>query len=353
MGYLENRKNSFIVNKSIILPLALMLFYFDYKLITFSPSIILAIFTFMYFSPWILKNKLLLSLLVIFTSIIFIRPEHGILELGKFIFMLGSFMLIKHFRNPIKFPLFTIGIFFLIELLLRIYQGGQIDSLYAIKSSGGLLQDSNFTGLFLACVLAPILVRNRAEWSINHKVIDFFVIIFLTTLFLLTFSRTAILFLVFLIISRQSSKLGFVGLIALITFVVYSFLKPENLGNIDGSLETKRQIFIGFMSLLSQGYEQILFGVGRVMAFEFTEDATSVSYAGHTIFGQIVEFGLLLNFIYYFSAFIMIKKLYGSQFIFFLIPIFAAGITGLAPLSYMGIMFFIYYAADNIAHRKI
>jgi hypothetical protein len=98
--------------------------------------------------------------------------------------------------------------------------------------------------------------------------------------------------------------------------------------------------------LVGQGWEPILFGVGREGAFELTKEAAGVSFAGHTLWGQIVEFGLVLTFIYYFTAYLLIKQLYGGDKAFILIPVLSIAVLGLSPLSYLGLLTFLYHVAE-------
>jgi hypothetical protein len=76
-------------------------------------------------------------------------------------------------------------------------------------------------------------------------------------------------------------------------------------------------------------------------------EATGSNLAGHTIFGQIIEFGLILTALYYYTAYLFIRKLYGDDYIFLLIPIAGIAITGLSPLSYLGILSFLYYFSEK------
>ena len=163
------------------------------------------------------------------------------------------------------------------------------------------------------------------------------------------------MFFFFLIITKYSLRLGLLALLATLIITVVTFLQPSlSLGIFDGSLETKRKIFLGFIHLLSAGVEPILFGFGRDGAFEVTQDVAGANYAGHTIFGQIVEFGLILTSLYYYTAFLFIKKLYGNDLVFILIPIAAIAITGLSPLSYLGILCFLYYfTGKSIGHVQM
>lgn len=346
------------LNKNILVLIAMVFIYIDYKLFMASPGVLVAIFTFFYFSPWLLKHSSILLSIAVFALVVIFRKEHSFLELGKFLFMCGSFMLILHFKNKTKFPFIILGLFFVFELGLRIMHGNGFGGLYSIKSTGGLFQDSNFTGLFLAAILAAIFSNYRLSPKYTFSPIRVFSIIFFGILLLLTFSRTSYLFFIFLIITKYSSRLGLMALLSLLIIVILTFVQPSlSLDVFDGSLETKRKIFLGFVYLLSGGIESILFGLGRDGAFVLTLDVTGANYAGHTIFGQIVEFGMILTSIYYYTAFLFIKKLYGKEFIFILIPIAGIAITGLSPLSYLGILCFLYYFAvksmDRIQKRIV
>ena len=337
-------RSSPTLNKNIFVLIALIFIYIDYALFIASPGILIAIFTFFYFSPWLVKNASILLAIVVFGLVVTLRKEHSVLELGKFLFMCGSFMLILHYRSKTKFPFIVLGLFFVVELVLRIIHGNIFGGLYAIKSSGGLFQDSNFTGLFLAAILAAIFSYHRPMRKYSFSPIRVFSLVFFGVLLLMTFSRTSIIFFFFLIITKYSLKLGLLAFLATLIIIVVTFIQPSlSLEFIDGSLETKRKIFLGFVYVLSGGVETILFGVGRDGAFEVTQELTGATYAGHTIFGQIVEFGLILTSLYYYTAFLFIKKLYGNDHVFILIPILAISILGLSPLSYLGILCFLYY----------
>lgn len=332
------------LNKNILVLIALIFIYIDYALFIASPGVLVAIFTFFYFIPWLVKNASILLAIVVFGLVVTLREEHSVLELGKFLFMCGSFMLILHFQSKTKFPFIVLGLFFVVELVLRIIHGDTFGGLYSIKSSGGLFQDSNFTGLFLAAILAAIFSNHRPMRKYTFSPIRVFSLVFFGVLLLLTFSRTSYIFFFFLIITKYSLRLGLLALLATLIITVVTFLQPSlSLGIFDGSLETKRKIFLGFIHLLSAGVEPILFGFGRDGAFEVTQDVAGANYAGHTIFGQIVEFGLILTSLYYYTAFLFIKKLYGNNLVFILIPISAIAIIGLSPLSYLGILCFLYY----------
>lgn len=333
----------YYMNKNILVPIALIFIYVDYKLFSASPGILISIFTFFYFSPWLLKNPSILSAIVMFGLVVMFRKEHSVLEFGKFLFMCGSFMLTLHFQSKPKFPFIIIGLFFALELLLRVINGSALVDLYSIKSSGGLFQDSNFTGLFLAAIVASILSNHGPIRKYIFKPRRIFSIVFFGILLLMTFSRTSLIFLTVLVVSKYSTRLGFYAFLVILIIFIYSFVNPTtSLSDIDGSLETKRFIFLGFMQLLSEGAESILFGLGRVESFQLTEAVSGAKYSGHTVFGQIVEYGLILVSLYFYTAYLFIKKLYGNDLIFILIPIATISVTGLSPLSYLGILCFLY-----------
>lgn len=336
------------LNKNILVLIALLFIYIDHKLFFASPGILIAIFTFFYFSPWLLKHPSILLAIVIFGFVVTLRKEHSVLELGKFLFMCGSFMLALHFHSNTKFPHIVLGVFFVVELALRIIYGDTFGGLYSIKSTGGLFQDSNFTGLFLAVILAAMYSNYTSRPIYIFSPARFFSLVFFGVLLLLTFSRTSYIFLFLLLVTKYSVRLGVLALLTVLLIVIVMFLQPSlGLGAFDGSLETKRNIFLGFIYLLSQGLEPVLFGFGRDGAFEVTQEVSGMSYAGHTIFGQIVEFGLIISTLYYYTAFLFIKKLYGNDFVFILIPIAGIAITGLSPLSYLGVLTFLYYFSEK------
>lgn len=344
--------SGFRVNKNLLILISLIFIYIDYELFFASPGVLISVFTFFYFSPWLFKHISILVTIAIFSMIVTFRPEHSIFELAKYIFVCGSFMLILHLRNNIKFPYIILSLFFILELFLRVLSGDGFGGLYSIKSSGGLFQDSNFTGLFLAVILAALYSSYQPirKYTINPIRINY--LIFFGILLLLTFSRTSILFFIFLVITKYSLRLGLLALAASILMVLLIFLQPSLfLGEIDGSLEARRKIFQGFMLLISQGTESTLFGLGRDGAFDATASAAGAKFAGHTIWGQFVEFGIVLTFIYYYTAYLFIKKLYGKEHLFILIPILSIAVLGLSPLSYLGMLSFLYYLIERNMRR--
>ena len=344
----ESRK-PLSLDKIILLLASLIFVYIENKLFIASPGIIIGTLTFLYFSPWVLKHKSIILNIVFFCLIVLSQKQQSIIEIGKFLFMCGSFMLILHFRIVTKFPFISLSMFFVTELLLRIILGDSFGTLYAIKSTGGIFQDSNFTGLFIATILAAIFSNYRLSIrKYKFSSIRILSLLFFGSLLLLTFSRTSVIFLFMLVLSKYSIKLGLFTLLIMIITIPFIFLDQSiSFGYLDGSLETKRKIFYGFIFLLSEGLEPILFGMGRDGAFVITEDASGGAFAGHTIFGQIVEFGLVLSFLYYYTAYLFIKKLYGDGLLFILIPFGAIAITSLSPLSYLGILSFLYYFSEK------
>lgn len=341
-------KPTLSLKAGLIVFLSLFLIYSDSSLVVYSPSILLTTWTVIYFSPWLLKQIDILLLVFLHFLIIIFDNNHTMLELGKLIFMIGSFMLIMYFKEHFRFPHLLIAFFFLMELFLRMYEADfNIVGLYSIKPTGGLLQDSNFAGIFLSIIVASIIGRHYKAGKFSVSKINFYSIIFFSFMLILTFSRTGFVFLFFLLLSIYSVRLSIIALVVALITIIYQFSNSDSLLSIDGSLESKRVIFLGFIYLLNQGFDQILFGVGRDLAFDITINATNKNFAGHTIFGQIVEYGLLVNIIFYYIAFALVKRLYGNHYLFLFIPVLAIGISSLAPLSYMGLLWFMYYFSSK------
>ena len=270
-------KPTLSLKAGLIVFLSLFLIYSDSSLVVYSPSILLTTWTVIYFSPWLLKQIDILLLVFLQFLIIIFDNNHTMLELGKLIFMIGSFMLIMYFKEHFRFPHLVIAFFFLMELFLRMYEAGfNIVGLYSIKPTGGILQDSNFAGIFLSIIVASIIVAGitrLANFSVSK--INFYSIIFFSFMLILTFSRTAFVFLFFLLLTIYSVRLSIIALVVALITIIYQFSNSDSLLSIDGSLESKRVIFLGFIYLLNQGLDQILFGVGRDLAFDITINATN------------------------------------------------------------------------------
>jgi hypothetical protein len=341
------------INKNIFLVLSLLIFNRT-EVIIFSPSIILCLASFILF---INKKTLLLTILFITISIIQMGSEYYFIikSIGKFIFLIGSLSLIKFFKKPLKFPIFTILILFLIEFILRI-RHNTLDFFstgwfYSFKGTASndltIYQDSNFTSFFLSVIIVSLIEKSKITSlrMINFKYITY--LLLFTVMFCLTFSRTGVIFLFFFVLSRYHLKLSILCLFVMTISLILLFTTIDTLSFIDGSLETKKKIFNTFCYILYNDPLSLLFGLGSEKSVKISIALWNYRITGHTIFGQIVEYGVIIYSFYYYTVYTLIKKLYGKNYLFMLVPCIGAGVTGLFPLSYIGLISFLYYFTTN------
>jgi len=119
--------------------------------------------------------------------------------------------------------------------------------------------------------------------------------------------------------------------------LLYLAYYPNSLGVdlelIDGSLNTKFYILQSFASFTESDLNTLIFGMGRA-----NEEVLEVfRWTGHTIFGQIVQFGflqvLLLVFVLY-----RYLKIYSSNGDAMFNTILFGGLFSFFPSSYIGLI---------------
>ena len=317
---------------------SLLLFYSNDSLIIFSPSILISIFV---LGVYFIQGRLLVGIdffviLSLFGLLIFLSENQGFYEIARVIYIYGGFSLAFYYRNlsrglPLKNVYLILFSVFSFDLLLRIYasSGFQDFSVYSIKAGGGLYSDSNYSGLLLVVIIAELAEKYKEKFSIT--------IFLMLLLLLLTFSRTALFMLIFFVCAKKFNKIATSVVVSLFSLLVYLALNLQDvdlgLSAIDGSLNTKYLILQSFGVLMREDLYGLLFGMGR--ASEQVLDA--YGYIGHTVFGQIVQFGAIQVFVIIFLLRKYLIKYSANPDALFLTIMFG-GMFSFFPSSYIGLI---------------
>lgn len=317
----------------LIIALSVVLFYSEnLELQLWSPALVLS------FAVSVLTGRLVLLVVrplvlcafLAVTLVVAINANLTNLELWRFLFVAAgiataSLIIVRgcNVHATLRWTIFL----FVIELSLRLFAGNWMEiNVYSVKGSGGFFADSNFTAILLftltcACLQVATLKRY---------------LFLLVPLLFLTFSRTAWLMLLFYVLAEKWPRAA----IALIVLAVIGYAYVPDLGNVytlDGSLVSKALIFTSFYHLLTSDPLSLLLGLGRSGAIEAAESLTGTSYSGHTLPGQIVQYGLIIT-LAFFSVFSwFVAKIISKPFAFLGAIVFG-GILGLFPSSYFGLV---------------
>ncbi len=334
------KKNIYIFIQ-LILFISSFSFYYsnkwpDQELIVYSPAIIFSLLYLLRAFCWlIIKPYLILSLLILSTIIIF-NQNQEVKDLFRFLFVIGGVASVRYIKLTGNTAYYPFLIFFLIEFSLRVIHGTYEElNLYSLKGTYFLFFDSNFVGLFILSAMCGMIVSN---FHINNK----FKFSILGILLLLTFSRTSIIILLSFIFLNYFKKIGFLFLLIVALFPFYVNYYGIDLSLVDGSFGSKQLIFQSFFYLLNNNIEAILWGIGRDNAIELAIDVTSTSYSGHTIYGHIVQFGLIQYLIFLVVPFYIARNYVKNIFPFF-ISLLIGGFIGLSPVSYLGSLLLVYF----------
>ena len=322
--------------QQVILILSLTLIYLpNGDLLLFSPAILISILSFFVFIKYFVKDFLLSSLLLLSLFVILFNPALELKESARIIFSNGSVYCLRYIRLSSKNAFYPLVIFFGYELLTRIISGNFSElNIYSIKGSAGLFNDSNFVGLILVYCIAGLLDKENTNKEYGKiAVFSFFL--------LATFSRTAWLMLFAYFISTKSRIIGVLLAVSSAVIPVYLLVNQVDTINIDGSLASKITILQTFIYVLNNAPSSLLWGLGRLVPGEIAESLSGTGYEGHTIYGQITQYGLILNVIFYAIAY-QLSKLVVKKPIPYLLSVLVGGFLGLSPTSYFGMTLLVY-----------
>lgn len=325
-----------------LFPILSYLLIYDSKieLIIWSPSIIISIIYFIKNFLKILKDKTLSAIIVLIFIAITINPKLEYKELLRLIYSIGLYFLSKEKVMNGNNTKNQIILLLTAELILRIFNGDLNEiTLYSIKGSGGIFADSNFVGLLI--VFAIIGLNNQKNKS-NYDLIS----IYLYILLFLTFSRTAWIMLGTYLIGKKSISASIVILAGSIISPFIINYNEYDTQEVDGSMATKIIIFKTFLHVLNSNLTDILFGLGREIPALISEELEGSSYSGHTIFGQIVQYGLIINLLFYTTAYKLFRKISDNANLIIII-LLTGGFLGLSPTSYFGLIFVTYTIFKN------
>lgn len=311
---------------------SLLLIYVNDSLIIYSPSIIICLMFLLFTKDGIdlLFKPDVLLLLLIFIYVLSSSPFLESKELVRLLFVLGGIALANNLKRRqlyFKHLLYSMYLIFTLDLLLRILVADFNNiSIYSLKAGGGIFSDSNFSAIMILSVIIVLLDYPESK---KHLIIT---LIFL----LLTFSRTTWIMLIFYFIIRKHKGLSILSLILFTLFPVLIISTDKDIWNFDGSMRTKILIFEVFFEIFKSDPLSLLTGLGRNPMLNNIEQ----SYAGHTIFGQIVQYGVLItsSFIYLFYRY---SKNFSLHSLAFFSTILLGGIISLFPASYVGMIFII------------
>lgn len=327
--------------QQLVFILSLILLYSpDNELIIFSPAII-ASYIFLYLSAKIvIKDLVIVNLLILGILVIAINPMLEWKEIARLLFSVGCVLGLNYIKINSQKAFLPIFLFFLMELALRIYFGNLSElSIYAIKSGTGLFADSNFVGVILVFCVAGLIDSGNQEYKKIATLLFFLA---------MTFSRTAWLMLAVYLISKHNRKLGILLVIFAAVVPYYCVVNQIDVSSIDGSFASKIAIFKTFAYLLQTEPFSLLWGLGRTLPGEIGGAINGENYQGHTVFGQIVQYGLVLSFIFYFLAYRLSKWVSRNSFSYIVALLFG-GFLGLSPTSYFGITLLVY----GVFNRRI
>jgi hypothetical protein len=211
-----------------------------------------------------------------------------------------------------------------VELLVRILFFSNFTNIYGLKSSL-IFPDTNFLGVFFVPI-AIVLFKCSQSILLKLKVIS---------ILLLTASRTTwISFFTVMFVYNKSRYFRFLFLSFMVIFPPYIiYLLQDFLVTLDGSLSTKLDIFLPLLYLGDDTIYRLVFGFGKINADLFADAVMERNvYVGHTIYGNILQYGILSLIAYFYLISFFVFKGYRT---IFLIYIFSAGVTGLMPYSYL------------------
>jgi hypothetical protein len=335
-------------NQKLLFLASLILIYLPGgDLLLVSPAIFISMLAFVKSIRRIFRQHALIIYLILTLAITAVIPDQSIKEFARLIFVIGSFFVIKYLNILERDIFYSFTAFFIFELAIRVAAGDFSEiNLYSIKGSAGLFGDSNFVGLILVYCIAGLIDQESLK---TNKL----KILILVILLVATFSRTAWIMLAAFVISRKSKVIGVVLVAIAALTPVYFFYMEIDVKDIDGSLSSKIIIFNTFLYTLLNDPTSLLWGLGRTAPGVIAEELSGTTYQGHTLYGQIVQYGIIMNFIFYLVAYKLSKLIVRDSF-----PLMASALVGaflgLSPTSYFGIILLVYgifRRGDNEKHK--
>ena len=292
-----------------------------------------------------------LALPLVFALIAFSETQN-FRELFRLIYIYGGISIAYYYRNlssalSLKTVYLILFFIFLSDLLLRFFvslelQASSVYSVYTIKAGGGLYSDSNYSGLLIVVAIVELIARYKVKLNLP--------ILAMGLLLLLTFSRTAILMLIFYGFALRFKNFAIfttvLSFFLLILLALYPQILNLDLSLIDGSLNSKFLILQSFGQLIREDLGGLLFGLGR------TDELIiyTYGYTGHTLFGQIVQFGLIQVLVF---IFILRKYLshYSTNPDALFLTLFFCGLFSFFPSSYIGLIILLVAAIKSTRTR--
>lgn len=276
------------------------------------------------------KRKDIIPISLLTISVIGIYYYHGLnadfYRLG--VFFLYVILTISWFRRVImtEKTFAILLIIFSFEAITRIIASGIWipTSIYHWKLGFLFYNDSNFPGFILGFFFLTYLENYKLQENSSHHLklkLVFMLLIFLSV------SRTVLVGLIACIIFKRLRVL--LVLVGLCTPLILS--RADFLYGIDGSLDTKLYIASLISILIGENIETLLFGLGRIEAFNLAQDA-SKGYIGHTFFGNCVQSGFLPNLTVLYCVWVYDRTKKKSLFFYTSV----CSLIGLMPISVLG-----------------
>jgi len=272
------------------------------------------------------------ALLMLATLQAYVNNENLVTAIGRNGFLVVTLFLSKFIDNQNAKQVFSLIFYlFLVEVVVRFSSGAaSFQGLYSLKNSI-FFPDTNFIGVVLAPAVALV-------WAARNKLA-----LPAIALIVLTASRTAYIGLITYRCALRFPLTSLFGLVvALALLLVYREVIFFYLYGLDGSLATKIDIFNNSISLLSDPY-RVVVGYGKTGVLMFAVDeAGQQLHVGHTLPGNISQYGLILPF---FAIFFSLKFVSSSDRTPLFVYLMVIGLTGLFPYAYLGFIVILYKAA--------
>lgn len=336
--YKKQHESHSIFFPYILIFASFLLIYIDDALSIYSPSILVSL---SFLILYLMHGRLLVGsdffiVLFLFTLSILMSENQSVKELFRLVYIYGGISLAFYYKNisrklSINTLFLIFFLIFLLDLILRIFISSDLLNLsvYSIKGGGGLFSDSNYSGLLITIIIIELFERNKRMFTFSILIMFIFL--------LLTFSRTSMLMLIFYFFSIKFEQFSKILLVLLFCALLYLAYFPEilifDVSLIDGSLNSKYFILQSFAAFTELDIKTLLFGLGRANE-EFLE---IYRWTGHTLFGQIVQYGFLQISLLLFLIFKYLK-LYSSEPNAMFKTIFFGGIFSFFPSSYIGLI---------------
>lgn len=318
----------------------------------FSPGLYASMFALLYISSSqiyyvalsgfaVLKEKLYSSILVILLTVITLMKTSEnelLIELGRLFYIIGCLLIaerIKHQSSSLinRFIPFIFFIDFIYRIITMLFLGKSFLDMYSWKSSL-IFPDTNFIALILLFYLLPFITYHIGR--------GYFAIILLLS----CISRGA--FIGFML-SYLSNRIIFIALI--LSVLIYYYLGFHR-DDILGSLGTKIVIFKMSLFILFTDIDYAFWGVGKLAVTTLSNElgqrfgGTTV---GHTIFGVIVEQGLVWVFL---ALTLTLRCVVVTERWRFGLMLGVVGFLALFPITYLGLLVIVYNNSFNFLRSK-